>query len=1252
MGFASSTIEPRRSFLTFFLIYFCTQLFLPNIVIADGSGSTILGVASSGAIIMSSEDVLSTISQSSSSIATDVSSILPNVVISEVMWMGSDKSTADEWIEITGISTGNGSIGIRSLSGWTLTVQKTTGESVVAKFPSTTQISSGSFLVVSNYTKDLSRLSSDPSFISTAMSLPNTALLIRLRDELGNVIDTADDGVGSPFAGSNPSSNGPKAGMERIYLLVAGTVQSNWRSATVSRGFDDGVSIFGTPGSANGLLPITASSSSFSSLASVALVESGASSLSIDQNSSSNINLQPSMKLKINELLPNPSGSDDAEWIEIVNTGSGTANLSGMILRTGTSPHRIKTGAALMVEPGSFVVVQKSSIGFSLINNGSTVTLESGSTVLDTFSYEGMAVEGVSIGRMSDGNITSFCVPTPGIENASIPLDPSIIIESGRTTGYAPVTLNLGVKVFTGSLFGSSCHFDFGDGYTTGSCNPASHTIRSTGDYMITVKVSDYCSNTVVRTLTGSVYGITSPQIFDSFYSSSGATEACVRSRFSGATITELVPNPTGEESDGEWIEIYNNSSTVLPLCGWSLDDEQAGSRPYSLSRYQLAPHSYLVLPRKQSGITLNNDHDQVRLIAPLPAGGTGVSMAVQFDNASDDQSYAIDESGNWKWTRYLTPGSANALEDPSNLFEPSPIQISAALPNPHGVDTYDEWIELTNTAGWPIWLNGWKLRDSDGKELDLTGTVLSKLQTKRIYLYRTKYVLTNEHDTLYLVDEKNSVRSILSWKKAGEGIIQRAYQSTKPAGKALVRQIIDGDTIVVQKEGDPADQLVRVRLQGIDAPELYQDNEHISVIGIIAKDYIRSLLLNKKIELQFDTIKQDAYGRTIAYVFLDGVDVQQKLLTSGLAYAYREYEVGRLSEYEAYEALARKAKVGIWDTNELSSYYDKRIAEQEQWRLMHEHGLRMKIDTPEGLVGSGSLLHITTHPLAQIYLSTNFGPYSPFTGGLLLNHTQTIRAYAVAKLDDSTESLRSDLLQKTFVVEEAVYNSDSMRISEVYPSPDKGESEWIELENTGDLPVSLAGWKLDDVGSGGSVPVMLQSDAVIPAHGYLLFLKSITGLSLNNGGDEVNLLNPFGEIIDHMKYSSTKTGRAVAWEYGKNMFCITDKPTPLESNTCFIQSKKSTRKLPIKSGVNSKSKKIIKKTKAEIAAEKYLQTQSGVYVDLSGQITSKKQSEMTSNIFYGFGNGLFLGFLLSVSAFFGWIFRNKYSFFLSYFKG
>ncbi|HEY9713016.1 MAG TPA: lamin tail domain-containing protein, partial [Chroococcales cyanobacterium] len=252
-------------------------------------------------------------------------------MISEVMWMGTDQSTADEWLEIAGAGSGSESALRTDIGGWTITSLKSSSEAVIARFETGTTIGSGEYLIVSNYPADQSRLAVQPVLSTTALSLPNTKLRLRLRDAQGAVMDEVDDGVGDPFAGSNPSG-GPKASMERISLTGSGSDKSNWRTATATRGFDSGVLIYGTPGYANDASdPIEISST--------------ASSVSYEQKSSSEISNQPYKSIKINEVLPNPTGSDTGEWIELFNSGSTALSLSGLTLTVDSASYTLRASA-------------------------------------------------------------------------------------------------------------------------------------------------------------------------------------------------------------------------------------------------------------------------------------------------------------------------------------------------------------------------------------------------------------------------------------------------------------------------------------------------------------------------------------------------------------------------------------------------------------------------------------------------------------------------------------------------------------------------------------------------------------------------------------------------------------------------------------------------------------------------------------------------------------------------------------------
>jgi len=40
------------------------------------------------------------------------------------------------------------------------------------------------------------------------------------------------------------------------------------------------------------------------------------------------------------------------------------------------------------------------------------------------------------------------------------------------------------------------------------------------------------------------------------------------------------MPDPEGKDQDGEWIELFNQSSQIANLSNWQLDDQDGGSSP------------------------------------------------------------------------------------------------------------------------------------------------------------------------------------------------------------------------------------------------------------------------------------------------------------------------------------------------------------------------------------------------------------------------------------------------------------------------------------------------------------------------------------------------------------------------------------------------------------------------------------------------------------------------------------------------
>ncbi len=138
----------------------------------------------------------------------------PNVLLSEIAWAGSEKSTADEWIELRNL--GSGSVDV---SGWSLTGVGTSGS--IITLPPATSIPSGSTYLIANYanTNEKTTLVVTPNLVTTAVSIPNTGLNVTLLDSAGATIDSLLD-PGVPNFGSSSTFSTMKRDLASLAWLT------------------------------------------------------------------------------------------------------------------------------------------------------------------------------------------------------------------------------------------------------------------------------------------------------------------------------------------------------------------------------------------------------------------------------------------------------------------------------------------------------------------------------------------------------------------------------------------------------------------------------------------------------------------------------------------------------------------------------------------------------------------------------------------------------------------------------------------------------------------------------------------------------------------------------------------------------------------------------------------------------------------------------------------------------------------------
>jgi endonuclease YncB( thermonuclease family) len=130
---------------------------------------------------------------------------------------------------------------------------------------------------------------------------------------------------------------------------------------------------------------------------------------------------------------------------------------------------------------------------------------------------------------------------------------------------------------------------------------------------------------------------------------------------------------------------------------------------------------------------------------------------------------------------------------------------------------------------------------------------------------------------------------------------------SLKRSDPVLVRAVIDGDTIDVTAYG-------RVRLLGIDAPELGHGFDTAAPFGTEARDRLASLVLHRWVRLEQDGVPLDAYNRHLAFVIReDGMFVNAALVRDGLARVSARRPLSRLDELTRAQADAQAFRRGMW---------------------------------------------------------------------------------------------------------------------------------------------------------------------------------------------------------------------------------------------------------------------------------------------------------------------------------------------------
>ncbi len=788
-----------------------------------------------------------------------------SVVISEVLWAGSDLQTADEWLEISAPACGSGLV--TSLTGWTVTGRNSAGiETIIARFGTGQTIASGAYLVVSHWGADQSRLRDEPFTVSSEMSLLNSKLLLRLRDAQGVIVDEVDDGIGNPFAGANAKLPERKASMERSDLCAAGTDPANWRTALTIRGFDEGTLVFATPGYPNGTV-------------------------------------DPPAEV--------PPVADPADVTALLY-----AEGTGVVLQIRWSPvtasgYRL-TFDPLLPDGSSSFALPSTATGFVSHVLDPLLTYQADLVVIDENQRES---DGVNIliepySKSENPNNSSEQYTSSSSAESSIASSlPAIAVPQFRFTELLPNPRSgqqQWVEIqHTGSggqsLAGWS--LDRGEGTTR-------YVFPSMDSSFVPGELRSYrrdVTNFVLARTAGFLRLVRpSGQVEDSIVYPALPQGVSVGRLPMADTAVRPFCTPTEGTSNAQdpWdarIDLQSGqlqgeekispNIQVLPLepDGGTMTCQIDFGDGTILQSCNPSTHSY--------------DQPSSYVITVSATNYCGASVRLTLS-----ATVTVSPEEEEEQERHSSSSSSSSLSIQARSPDARFI-LTGVLPNPDGADGGREWIGIRNLGASGSYTDGWSLITAKTKEFQLAGLRFGSGETLRLGDAQTKLLLTNASGSVTLRDPQGEPVSVIRWTDAKPGLIYVPSRTPPGGTSATVIRVLGPDLLLVTLNREKQDRLIRIR--GIAVPSALQENRENLSYFLNAYYSASALLENKNIELYFDSIYAETGSVLLAEVLLqDGRSVGDVLVSAGLA----AIEDGPHGEgYQVAEEMARDSEQGIW---------------------------------------------------------------------------------------------------------------------------------------------------------------------------------------------------------------------------------------------------------------------------------------------------------------------------------------------------
>jgi len=425
----------------------------------------------------------------------------------------------------------------------------------------------------------------------------------------------------------------------------------------------------------------------------------------------------------INEVMANASTPEsDLEWVELYNNGDDPVDLNGWKFDNNTIANPLA-----IIGSNDYLILARNEIAFRnrwsdvtvpiiqvtmvLANSADTILLKNvDSSYVEEFSWSSDTGDNISwerIDHLADDWLPSLVSGgTPGAENSvSKPLLPPLAPSGISPANFQTIPFTDQVVFQWETADTQPQNFEF---ILLDQLNPSNIIIDEPDLTYLQYKATNLPPNIYYwQIIASNQTGETASPFYQFTLYNPVYSNAIV--------VNELMPNPSGDETKNEWIELYNDSDEPVDLNGWHLKDLYGSTHDFAIFNIKgtiIGPRQFLLFYRGETDITLNNDTDSVALVQP---NSNILYETPIFSGDKEGWSWARGPDGTWSWTTEPTVGGENKIslpvEETEEKIENPPINT---IPIEINTGDYQDYLDklvkvtgkVTSTSGNTFYLD------------------------------------------------------------------------------------------------------------------------------------------------------------------------------------------------------------------------------------------------------------------------------------------------------------------------------------------------------------------------------------------------------------------------------------------------------------------------------------------------------------------------------------------------------------------